>query len=376
MAYDQAIVRQGADMGRSERTGVNAVVNALQALAGGDIRAALAQGASPYLAAKVKELTTGNAPYGELTDTQKLNNLMAHEMLGGVVAELSGGSAAAGATGAVTGELATPAIALALYGTADSDKLSPDQKANLSALATLASGIAAGVSSGSTAGAATGALAAKNAVENNSLAGDKAREDIKQSAEWWKDLVRDKLGEGDASVLVNSALNAVADAGDSTVGAADYVMDAAMALTACATQSSYCDRALSDLDSKNQATADTLKALIKSETWSAVAETVKEASQGNQLALEATGGMLAGIILPGKKLPDFIAAKTIANSVIDAKKFDYLFGRASGNNHTLDRTNQLALEMKRLGVTDDIKGHSVLAEHFTTATKDPSNIIK
>ncbi|WP_370620418.1 hemagglutinin repeat-containing protein [Pantoea ananatis] len=174
LAYDQAIVRQGADMGGSVRTGVNAVVNALQALAGGDIRAALAQGAAPYLAAKVKELTTGNAPYGELTDTQKLNNLMAHALLGGVVAELSGGSAAAGATGAVTGELATPAIALALYGTADSDKLSPEQKANLSALATLASGIAAGVSSGSTAGAATGALAGKNAVENNFLHVDEA----------------------------------------------------------------------------------------------------------------------------------------------------------------------------------------------------------
>ncbi|UYL03696.1 VENN motif pre-toxin domain-containing protein [Pantoea ananatis] len=169
LAYDQAIVRQGADMGGSVRTGVNAVVNALQALAGGDIRAALAQGAAPYLAAKVKELTTGNAPYGELTDTQKLNNLMAHALLGGVVAELSGGSAAAGATGAVTGELATPAIALALYGTANSDKLSPEQKANLSALATLASGIAAGVATGSTSGAATGALAGKNAVENNSF---------------------------------------------------------------------------------------------------------------------------------------------------------------------------------------------------------------
>ncbi|WP_019106609.1 hemagglutinin repeat-containing protein [Pantoea ananatis] len=180
LAYDQAIVRQGADMGGSVRTGVNAVVNALQALAGGDIRAALAQGAAPYLAAKVKELTTGNAPYGELTDTQKLNNLMAHALLGGVVAELSGGSAAAGATGAVTGELATPAIALALYGTADSDKLSPEQKANLSALATLASGIAAGVSSGSTAGAATGALAGKNAVENNALSVQQNQERAKE----------------------------------------------------------------------------------------------------------------------------------------------------------------------------------------------------
>nr|WP_275623639.1 VENN motif pre-toxin domain-containing protein [Pantoea ananatis] len=196
MAYDQAIVRQGADMGGSVRTGVNAVVNALQALAGGDIRAALAQGAAPYLAAKVKELTTGNAPYGELTDTQKLNNLMAHALLGGVVAELSGGSAAAGATGAVTGELATPAIALALYGTADSDKLSPDQKANLSALATLASGIAAGVSSGSTAGAATGALAGKNAVENNSLSAT-------QSLAFDKELSECRKSGGDCQAVID-----------------------------------------------------------------------------------------------------------------------------------------------------------------------------
>nr|WP_210529736.1 VENN motif pre-toxin domain-containing protein [Pantoea ananatis] len=196
LAYDQAIVRQGADMGGSVRTGVSAVVNALQALAGGDIRAALAQGAAPYLAAKVKELTTGNAPYGELTDTQKLNNLMAHALLGGVVAELSGGSAAAGATGAVTGELATPAIALALYGTADSDKLSPEQKANLSALATLASGIAAGVSSGSTAGAATGALAGKNAVENNLLSAT-------QSLAFDKELSECRKSGGDCQAVID-----------------------------------------------------------------------------------------------------------------------------------------------------------------------------
>nr|WP_275244380.1 VENN motif pre-toxin domain-containing protein [Pantoea ananatis] len=309
LAYDQAIVRQGADMGGSVRTGVNAVVNALQALAGGDIRAALAQGAAPYLAAKVKELTTGNAPYSELTDTQKLNNLMAHALLGGVVAELSGGSAAAGATGAVTGELATPAIALALYGTADSDKLSPDQKANLSALATLASGIAAGVSSGSTAGAATGALAGKNAVENNSLSGDKSRESVKQIAGNMKDQVRDKLGEGTLSAIVNSIIGAAADTGDAVLGGADYGADAAMALTSCAMGDSYCTKAISDLSGKNKAAADTLKALMKSETWEAVAGQVKEAAQGNQLALEATGGMLAGLFLPGKKLPDGIAGK-------------------------------------------------------------------
>lgn len=33
-----------------------------------------------------------------------------------------------------------------------------------------------------------------------------------------------------------------------------------------------------------------------------------EASKGNQAALEATGGMLAGIILPGKKIPNVVKA--------------------------------------------------------------------
>ncbi|WP_413721398.1 VENN motif pre-toxin domain-containing protein [Sodalis sp. RH24] len=65
--------------------------------------------------------------------------------------------------------MAAPAIALALYGTADSDKLTSQQKENLGALSTLASGIAAGVSSGSISGATAGAQAGKNAVENNFL---------------------------------------------------------------------------------------------------------------------------------------------------------------------------------------------------------------
>ncbi|RAT09875.1 hypothetical protein AU485_17150 [Lonsdalea quercina] len=173
----------------SVKTGVNAVVRALQALAGGDIKAALAQGAAPYLAEKVKEITTDNADYSTLTETQKLNNLMAHAILGGVVAELSGGNGAAGAISAATGELAAPAIALVLYGTSDSKELTSQQKDNISALATLASGIAGGVSSDSTAGAATGAQAGKNAVENNALSDGfslpKGLQDYGQSVMSW-----------------------------------------------------------------------------------------------------------------------------------------------------------------------------------------------
>nr|WP_233593102.1 hypothetical protein [Pantoea deserta] len=47
---------------------------------------------------------------------------------------------------------------------------------------------------------------------------------------------------------------------------------------------------------------------MSSDTWSAVADTIKQASEGNQVAQEATGGMLAGIILPGKKVPGTLKA--------------------------------------------------------------------
>lgn len=72
-----------------------------------------------------------------------------------------------------------------------------------------------------------------------------------------------------------------------------------MALAACAAGDSYCSKAMSDMAGKNQVVADTVTALMKSETWSAIADTVKDASSGNQVALEAPGGLLACIILPG-----------------------------------------------------------------------------
>jgi filamentous hemagglutinin len=202
------------------------------------------------------------------------------------------------------------------------------QKENLSALATLASGIASGVSSGSASGAVTGGLAGKNAVENNSLSGDKARESVKQSAEHWKNQVRDKLGEGTTSSIANGIINALADTGDAALGGADYAADAAMALASCAAGDSYCGTAMNDLAGKNQAVADSVKALMQSETWSVVADTIKQASEGNQAALEATGGMLAGIILPGKKVPNLNTGVLSESISFSTKQLDKKFKHA------------------------------------------------
>jgi filamentous hemagglutinin len=363
-AYDKAFNESGFGTGGQVQRAIQAATAAVQGLAGGDMAAALANGTAPY----ITKLIADSLPNDPAART------LAHAAVNAALAAAQGNNALVGAGGAVTGEL-LGMIAVNAYGKPVSE-LSESEKQTVSALATLAAGLAGGLIGDSTADVVAGAQTGKTVVENNSLSGDKAWETVKQTANTLKDQVRDKLGEGTLSSIVNSIIGAAADTGDAVLGTADYGADTAMALTACAVGDGYCNQALSDLAGKNQAAADMLKALMKSETWSAVAETVKEAAQGNQLALEATGGMLAGLFLPGKKLPDALAMQTISNSVVDAKKFDYLFGRASGSPHTLDRTNQLSLEMKRLGVTDDMNGHAMLAEHFTVATKDPSNIVK
>ncbi|WP_238550733.1 MULTISPECIES: hypothetical protein [unclassified Enterobacter] len=54
-----------------------------------------------------------------------------------------------------------------------------------------------------------------------------------------------------------------------------------MALASCAAGDSYCSKAMSDLAGKNQAVADSVKALMKSDTWYAVANTLTGAWGGN-----------------------------------------------------------------------------------------------
>ncbi|MDR7345743.1 filamentous hemagglutinin [Pantoea alhagi] len=147
--------------GSSIQQGIQAVTAAVQGLAGGDIAKAIAGGSAPYLAEVIHNMTTDPA-------TGKVNteaNLMAHAVLGAVVAQVQGSSALAGASGAVMGEF----IAQQLYPGVDRDKLSEDQKQTISALGTLAAGLAGGVVGDSTADAVAGAQAGKNASENNNL---------------------------------------------------------------------------------------------------------------------------------------------------------------------------------------------------------------
>nr|WP_223555677.1 hemagglutinin repeat-containing protein [Pseudomonas sp. BF-R-01] len=141
--------------GSSFQKASQAVSAIVQGVLSGNILGAFAGGSAPYLAQAVKQMTEGD-------DTA---NLMAHALLGAVLAKAQGGSALAGATGAGIGEL----IAQQLYSGKTGEQLTESEKQTVSALSTLAGGLAGAMVTGNSAGAALGAWTSKNAVENNHL---------------------------------------------------------------------------------------------------------------------------------------------------------------------------------------------------------------
>ncbi|WP_387467974.1 hemagglutinin repeat-containing protein, partial [Photorhabdus sp. RM323S] len=151
-AYTQALNDSGFGTGGKYQKALQATTAALQGLAGGDLKQALAGGASPYLAGVIKEMTTD--PQTGKVDIA--TNTLAHAILGAVAAEASGGSALAGAAGAASGELAAQVLMKQLYGDgAKVSELTEEQKQTISTLSTLAAGLAGGIAGDSSASALT-----------------------------------------------------------------------------------------------------------------------------------------------------------------------------------------------------------------------------
>ncbi|WP_160279921.1 VENN motif pre-toxin domain-containing protein, partial [Erwinia oleae] len=164
--YNQAFTESGFGTGGKVQQAIQAATAAVQGLAGGDLAKTIAGGSAPYLAEQIHKMTEG-IPEA---------NLMAHAVVGAVVAQASDNSALAGAAGAATASATIAVIAKTLYGTDDYSKLDETQKQTISALSTLASGLAGGLAGDSTASAIAGAQAGKNTIENNHLSSKEARQ--------------------------------------------------------------------------------------------------------------------------------------------------------------------------------------------------------
>ena len=156
--YNEAFNQSGMGTGQSTQRAITAATAAIQALAGGDIKAAIAGGAAPYIA---------NAIANAIPEKDLKGRVLAHAVVNAALAAASGRDAASAAAGAAVGELAGK-IAVDGFGKQVSE-LSEEEKQTVSALATLASGLAGGLVGDSSANAVAAAQAGKTTVENNTL---------------------------------------------------------------------------------------------------------------------------------------------------------------------------------------------------------------
>ena len=153
--YNEAFNQSGMGTGQSTQRAITAATAAIQALAGGDIKAAIAGGAAPYIA---------NAIANAIPEKDLKGRVLAHAVVNAALAAASGRDAASAAAGAAVGELAGK-IAVDGFGKQVSE-LSEEEKQTVSALA---SGLAGGLVGDSSANAVAAAQAGKTTVENNAL---------------------------------------------------------------------------------------------------------------------------------------------------------------------------------------------------------------
>ncbi|EFA9201601.1 filamentous hemagglutinin, partial [Escherichia coli] len=133
-AYNNGMAASGFGTGGKYQQAIQAATAAVQGLAGGNLSAALAGGAAPYLAEVVKTMTTDPVT-GEVN---KAANVAAHAVVNAALAVAQGNNALAGAAGAATGEV-VGMIATQMYGKPVSE-LSETEKQTVSTLATVAAG--------------------------------------------------------------------------------------------------------------------------------------------------------------------------------------------------------------------------------------------
>ena len=196
--YKTAMEKYGT--GSTLQRGIQAATAALSGLAGGDIAGALAGASAPELAYFIGH------KFG-LGEDDVAGKAIAHAILGGAVAAIQGNSAAAGAAGAATGELAAKAIAGMLYpDVTDLSKLSEEQKQTVSALATISAGMAGGLAGDSTGSVVAGGQAGKNAAENNLLGGGTEEGQIKAMQEHAKNVMSCNTAPGGAACQKGLAL--------------------------------------------------------------------------------------------------------------------------------------------------------------------------
>ena len=63
-------------------------------------------------------------------------------------------------------------------------------------------------------------------------------------------------------------------------------------------------------------------------------------------------------------------------NIIDPKKFNYLFGQGTGRVHNIDRSIQNLIQLRRIGVYNNIQGRALLQSHFQSVARNSNNVLR
>ncbi|HFF8525196.1 TPA: DNA/RNA non-specific endonuclease, partial [Providencia rettgeri] len=157
-AIQAEINGSGWQVGGDKRRIVESGTALIQGLISGDVNKAVANASAPYIANEIAK---------QIPKENQEGRIIAHGIANVALALAKGENAGAQSLGAMTGE-AVGMLSVELYGKTVGE-LTEDEKATVSAFASLAAGIAGGLVGGDTSSAANAAEAGKTTVENNLL---------------------------------------------------------------------------------------------------------------------------------------------------------------------------------------------------------------
>ena len=192
------------ETGGSQRLVIDSALNVIStALAGRPAAEVVASGLSPAVNNQIKKATTdakGNV--------NTALNLTAHALWGAVEAYSANQNAAAGAGGALAGEVMADVIAKDLYGKKP-NQLNREEKEVVSSVSQAAGALVGGMAANSSQGIGVGLTTAKNAVENNLLSKNEDEElfKISEKFEKAKELKQKEKNRGGELLKKDSYIN-------------------------------------------------------------------------------------------------------------------------------------------------------------------------
>jgi hypothetical protein len=94
------------------------------------------------------------------------------------------------------------------------------------------------------------------------------------------------------------------------------------------------------------------------------------------------GDEAADVVKSGSKTADKMDdVKDVGKGVVKGgsnanlgSKTDYLFGKATGNKHNIERSKAMQAELKKIGIYDNQSGREYISKHLNDVLKDSTNI--